>query len=368
MKAIDILLESPFGPDVQRDSGLIVPKSVQDQIDAETAKVREREAAIKAQEQEAAEKRARREAKAKEYFRQQADTDANRAREQAEAEKNARRAKREKKQFALLRKQAQDSRKYSPLTVLYGDELESTMSKEDFRKWLSANRKHYKQYVKPFETVKRFQGLIRFFSFLGISWMQFAEIWEEYNAVKQLYHENPPQITKEKHDYMMEVLDYKMIKIAIPYAAAMGSKTILAVIRAAARKGRAAGRIVINFLRQFLKLQTAVVAASAPAGVTQVGWIPIIIETIVLFGIEWLITSDWVEPDIERYLNALIAQYLLGYSEEDIARIENSLIAQVEEEKRQMLAAEVGNGQSEKSDQERFLELMKKADPSFQLN
>jgi hypothetical protein len=358
MKAIDILLESPFGPDVQRDSGLIVPKSVQDQIDAETAKVREREVAIKAQEQEAAEKRARREAKAKEYFRQQADTDANRAREQAEAEKNARRAQRDKKKFDLLRKQARV--RTTTLSILFGANLESTMSKEDFRKWISANRQHYKQYVKPFQTVKRFQGLIRFFSLLGISWMQFEEIWQEYNAVKQLYHENPPQITQEKHDYMMEVLDYKMIKIAIPYAVAAIVKVILSP--------KATVQKTINVLKQIRNIMVAGTAATAPTGVTQVGWIPILIETIVIFGVEWLITSDWVEPALERYFSAWIGQYLLGYSEEDIKRIENSLIAQVEEEKRQMLAAEVGNGQSEKSDQERFLELMKKADPSFQLN
>jgi hypothetical protein len=343
MKAIDILLEDPFGPDVQRDSGLIIPKEVQDQIDAEAAKVRQREAAIKAQEQEAAEKRARREAKAKEYFRKQADTDATRARERAEAEKNARRAKREKRQFDLLRKQAQDTSKYSPTTILFGDEIESTMSKEDFKKWLKKNRQHYKQYVKPFEKVKRFNLIVRVLTGLGVSLMQLNEIWEDYNAVKTLYHMEPQQITQETHDFYMQYLDYQMLKVVIPAIAGVATAALL----------KAGGGLVTR-LKWLQKILAGVGLA------TGVGWIAVVLESIAILSVEYFLTSKWFERNAEEMFRALLAHYIMGYSDEDIARLEKDINLQVAEEKRQALAAQVG----EKSDKERFLELMRRADPA----
>jgi hypothetical protein len=348
MKAIDILLEAPFGPDVQRESGLIVPKEVQDQLEAEAAKAREREAAIRAQEQEAADKRARREAKAKEYFRNQADTDANRAREQAEAEKNARRAERERQKFKLQRKQSKPIS--TAVRTLFGDTFDSEMSNEDFKRWLKKNRQHYRQYVKPFEKVKRYMLVVRVLTLLGVSLSQLNEIWEDYNAVKTLYHMEPPQITQETHDFYMQYLDYQMIKVVIPYLAAACVKVMLAP--------KVTLQQFINVLKQLRNIMAAGTIATAPTGVTQVGWIPVVIETAVIIGVEYFITNDTFENNVEEYLRAWLAKNLMGYTDEDIARLEKDINLQVEEEKRQALAAEVGA----KSDKDRFLELMRKAD------
>ncbi len=306
MKAIDILTEEPF-PGLT-DIGFEIPPDVRAKINA----------------------------------------DDEAARKKADAEKKARRGRREKDQFRKLRKQAKPIS--TAVRTLFGDDFKSEMSKPEVNAWLKKNRNHFKQYVKPFKNMRRFNGLVRLLAITGVGIMQIEEIWVDYNAIKELYHMNPPQMTKETHDYFMNYLDVKMVKVAIPLIAT----AIVAAIIRAARLG----------MRPITVMLTAISGINLAYG----NWIPAVIEALVLLGVEWLLTSTVWQKMAEEYFRGIIAEYLLGYSPEDIARIERDLVDQVREEEEQAAAAKVGKTPQGTSDEQEFLNLLRKADPSLRSN
>jgi len=138
-------------------------------------------------------------------------------------------------------------------------------------------------------------------------------------------------------------LDYQMLKVVIPVVA-----------------GAVTAKLLVRGTELLLRLKWLQKILAAGGLATGVGWIPVVIESIAIIGWEYLLTSKSFERNLEEWFRGFLAHYLMGYSEEDIARLEKDINLQVEEEKRQALAAQVG----EKSDKERFLELMRRADPA----
>ena len=286
MKVTDILFEAPNLPPGTTTSagGIVVPQSTQDQID--------------------------REAKAK-----------------ADRRADVRKAKKDAAWQTVIKKQYQkDNPIKSRVRAIFGKPFDPKTAGKDLVSQLEARRSQYKAALKPVAKMAKFAKFIPLIGYLGVS---LAELWDLFDdrRAATIYYENGA-ITKRQYDYLMEYYWWRGSKVLIPIAAGKLMQGTIGIISVM-------GGTALRFFG---------VASAVPGA----GWIAAAASVIAMFGVEYLMQTDWFKNSVEKYFFNWLAELFMGVSEQDSADIAQDI--------RKQLSADTEKAQA------RFRELMLKAE------
>lgn len=270
-------------------------------------------------------RREEREAKSKEA---EANAEAKRKETAASADADRRAEVRKDRKADVVKKQYQkDNPVKSRVRAIFGKPFDPKTAGKDLVSQLEARRSQYKNVIKPAAKMAKFAKFITFIGVLGVS---LVELWDWYDdrRAATIYYKNEA-ITKRQYDYLMEYYNYRGLKIIIPLTAGILLKGFVRVMSVT---GAAALRLV----------------GGAGMAIPGAGWIAAAASVIAMFGVEYLMQTDWFKNSVEKYFFNWLAELFMGVSEQDSEEVAQDI--------RTQLSAETEKAQA------RFRELMLKAE------
>jgi hypothetical protein len=270
-------------------------------------------------------RREEREAKSKEA---EANAEAKRKETAASADADRRAEVRKDRKADVVKKQYQkDNPVKSRVRAIFGKPFDPKTAGKDLVSQLEARRSQYKNVIKPAAKMAKFAKFIKFTGILGVGLVEYWD-WLDDDRAATLYYKNGA-ITKRQYDYLVEYYKWRGLKVIIPIAA---GKLLTGFISIMTVMGAAALRLI------------GVAAVAIPGA----GWIGAAASVIAMFGVEYLMQTDWFKNSVEKYFFNWLAELAMGVSEQDSADIAQDI--------RTQLSAETGKAQA------RFRELMLKAE------
>lgn len=262
--------------------------------------------------------------------REERDAKSKEAAAKADVDRRAdvRKAKKDAAWQTVIKKQYQkDNPIKSRVRAIFGKPFDPKTAGKDLVSQLEARRSQYKAALKPVAKMAKFAKFIPFIGVLGVSLAEFWDFYDDRRAAT-IYYENGA-ITKRQHDYLMEYYLWRGTKIIIPLSAKFLADALIRVM--------------------FITGATVLRIFSGPALVIPgAGWIAAAASVVAMFGVEYLMQTDWFKNSVEKYFFNWLAELAMGVSEQDSADIAQDI--------RTQLSADTEKAQA------RFKELMLKAE------